>query len=60
MTWTLSDSQLNDALAFCDPYGNPNIADGWLTWSVTLVTDTQELAVFARITTDDLRAAEPS
>jgi len=36
-----------------------NIAGGWLTWSVTLATDTEELSQFAGITTDDLRAAEP-
>ncbi|HEY7024502.1 MAG TPA: hypothetical protein VH371_06060, partial [Candidatus Limnocylindrales bacterium] len=38
----------------------PSIADGWLTWSVTMVTDTQELAQFAGLPSEELRAAEPA
>ena len=35
-----------------------NIGGGWLTWSVSLTTDTQLLAEFDGIKTEDLRAAE--
>ena len=37
-----------------------NIGGGWLTWSVTFVTDTQNLAEFAGLQTNDMRAAEPA